>query len=340
MEHKRWTISMVLAMSTVFLLSFSPAIAQTKPVELTYSNQFVASHLMAVLAQKWNDEIEKRTQGRVKITLFPGGTLTPAAAIYDGVVKGISDIGMSFTGFTKGRFPLMEVIDLPLVYKNGLGATRLINELYEKFKPKEFNDVKIMYLHAHGPGFIHTKRPVHKLEDLKGMKIRSTGVSAKLVTALGGTPVAMPMGEAYDAINRGVADGTVAPYEALEQWKLGEVIKYTIETYSTSYSAGAFVVMNKNKWNSLPPDVQKIIENINKEWIDPTGRLWDQIDKSGKEFTLKRGNKVITLTKEEDARWARAVKPVLDDYVKYAQQKGVPGGEALKFCLERLRQLQ
>ncbi len=340
MEHRRWIISMVLAMSAVFLLSFSPAIAQTKPIELTYSNQFVASHQMAVLAKKWGDEIEKRTKGRVKITLFAGGTLTPAPAIYDGVVKGISDIGMSFTGFTKGRFPLMEVIDLPLVYKNGLAATRLINELYEKFKPKEFDDVKIMYLHAHGPGFIHTRRPVNKLEDLKGMKIRSTGVSAKLITALGGTPVAMPMGEAYDAINRGVTDGTVAPYEALEQWKLGEVIKYTVETYACSYSAGAFVVMNKNRWNSLPPDIQKIIEGIDKEWVDPTGNLWDEIDRSGKEFTLKRGNKVITLSREEDARWARAIKPVLDDYVKYAQGKGVPGGEALKFCLERMKQLE
>jgi TRAP-type C4-dicarboxylate transport system substrate-binding protein len=300
----------------------------------------MASHQMAVLAKKWGDEIEKRTEGRVKITLFPGGTLTPAAAIYDGVVKGISDIGMSFTGFTKGRFPLMEVIDLPLVYKSGLGATRLINELYEKFKPKEFDDVKIMYLHAHGPGFIHTNKPVNKLEDLKGMKIRSTGTSAKIITALGATPVAMPMGETYDAIRRGIADGTVAPYETLEQWKVGEVIKYTTEDFGSAYSSAAFVVMNKGKWNALPADIQQIIEQINKEWIVPTGKLWDEIDKSGKEYTLKRGNKVITLSKAEDARWARATQPVLDDYVKYAQEKGVPGGEALKFCLERLKQLQ
>ena len=234
----------------------------------------------------------------------------------------------------------MEVIDLPLVYKNGLAATRLINELYEKFKPKEFDDVKIMYLHAHGPGFIHTRRPVNKLEDLKGMKIRSTGVTAKLVTALGGTPVAMPMGETYDAINRGVADGTVAPYEALEQWKLGEVVKYTIETYASSYSAAGFVVMNKNRWNSLPPDIQKIIESLNKEWIDPTGKLWDAIDKSGREFTLKLGNKIITLSKKEEEKWAKAARPVLDDYVKYAKGKGVPGDEALKFCLDRLKKLQ
>lgn len=340
MNHWKWTVLSVCLLVYGFLVFSPSASAQTKPIELTYSMHFMASHQMAVLGKEWTKEVEKRTNGRVKITMFPGGTLTPSPANYDGVTKGISDIGMSFTGFTRGRFPLTEVIDLPLIYKSGVAATRLINELYEKFKPKEFDNVKVLYLHAHGPGFIHTKRPVNKVGDLKGMKIRSTGVTAKLVTALGGTPVAMPMGETYDALNRGVADGTVAPYEALEQWKLGEVIKYTIETYASSYSAGAFVVMNKNKWNSLPPDIQKIIESINKEWIDPTGKLWDEIDKSGREFTLKLGNKIITLSKEEEEKWARAARPVLDDYVKYAKEKGVPGDEALKFCLDRLRKLQ
>lgn len=340
MKHRRWTISMVWIMCAVFWLSLSPASAQTKPIELNYSMHFVASHQMAVLGKKWADEVDKRTQGRVKITLFPGGTLIPSPSAYDGATKGIADIAMSFTGFTKGRFPLTEVIDLPLAYKSGLAATKLVNELYEKFKPKEFDEVKIMYLHAHGPGFIHTNKPVNKLEDLKGMKIRSTGTSAKIVSALGAAPVAMPMGETYDAIRRGIADGTVAPYETLEQWKVGEVIKYTTEDFGSAYSSAAFVVMNKGKWNALPADIQQMIEQINKEWIVPTGNLWDEIDKSGKEFTLKRGNKVITLSQAEDARWARATQSVLDEYVKYAQEKGVPGGEALKFCLERLKQPQ
>ena len=121
---------------------------------------------------------------------------------------------------------------------------------------------------------------------------------------------------------------------------MGEVIEFSIENRESAYTTSAFVIMNKEKWNSLPPDIQKVIEAINKEWIPRSGKLWDDIDKSGREFTLKRGNKIIILPKEEDARWTKALRPVLDEYVKYAKEKGVPGDEALKFCLERLRQLQ
>lgn len=325
----------------VGLLFSSPAPAQTKPIELTYSMHFVASHQMAVYGRKWADEVEKRTNGRVKITMFPGGSLIPSPQAYDGVIKGIADIAMSFQGFTRGRFPLTEVIDLPLAWKSGMAATQITNEFYEKFKPKEYNDVKVMYLHAHGPGFFHTRnKPVNKLEDLKGLKIRTSGTLAPIAAALGAAPVALPMGETYDAIARGVAEGTVAPYEALEQWKLGEVVKFTAECYSTAYSAAGFVAMNKAKWASLPPDIQRIVEQLNKEWIPVTGKVWDEVDKSGREFTLKRGNKIISYSKEEEARWAKAVQPLTGEYVNNAKKKGVPGDEALKFIQERMKQLQ
>jgi TRAP-type C4-dicarboxylate transport system substrate-binding protein len=329
-----------LAVSVVFLFCLEPGFAQQKPITLNYSMHFVNSHLMAVSGQQWSTEIEKRTNGRVKITMYPGGSLIPSPAAYDGVTKGIADIALSFPGYTKGRFPLLEVMDLPLGCKSGAAATRVVNELFEKFKPKEFDEVKVMYFSAHGPGYIHTRKPVYKLEDLKGMKIRGGGVLIKVVAALGASPVSLPMGEVYDALSRGVVEGATAPFEALEGWKLGEVIKYSIENRESAYTSAGFVIMNKEKWNSLPPDIQKIIEGINKEWMDRSGKLWDDIDKSGREFTLKRGNKIITLTPEEDARWTKALRPVLDEYVKYAKEKGVPGDEALKFCMERLRQLQ
>ena len=269
--------------------------------------------------------------------MYPSGTLTPADQCYDGVVKGISDIGMSVVSYVKGRFPLSEVIDLPLGYASGSQATRLANAYFEKFKPKEFDDTKIMYLMAHGPGIVHTKKPVAKLEDLKGVKIRGTGTSAKVIAALGAVPVAMPMPETYEALSKGVADGVVAPMEALKGWKLAEVIKSTTEDYGAAYSLLFFVTMNKKKWASLPKDVQETIEKINKEWIERSAKLWDKIDKEGREFTLSKGNKIIPLSKEENARWAAAVKPVLDDYIKSMKEKGLPGGEALKFCQEWLK---
>ena len=308
-------------------------------VKLNYSIFFPAPHKHSVYATDWSKEIEKRTGGKVQIAMFYGGTLTPSDKCYDGVEKGISDIGMSCPAYTAGKFPLSEVIDLPLGYKSGIAATTLVNEYLKKFKPKEFEGTKIMYFHAHGPGLLHTKKAVNKLEDVKGMKIRCTGLAAKIIEKLGGTPVAMPQGETYDSLSRGVVEGSVAPYEALQGWKWGEVVKFTTESWGSAYSTAFFVVMNKDKWNALPPDIQKIIEKVNEEWIVKTGRLWDDIDKSGKEFALKLGNQIISLPKGENEKWVKAVSPLLEEYVKKMKEKGLPGEDALKFCLDTLKKL-
>jgi len=332
---KRTSLFLVYFLGVMFSASW--AFTQTKPVELSYSIFFPAPHKQTVLADEWAKEVGKRTQGRVKVTLFPGGTLTPAPTCYDGVVKGISDIGMSVLAYTKGKFPLTEVIDLPLGYTSGAAATRLINQYYQKFRPKEFEEVKVLYLHAHGPGILHSKKAVTKLEELKGMRIRCTGTVTEVVKALGAVPMSMPMGETYDALNRGMVEGSMAPMESLEGWKWGEVVKFTTESYGSAYTTGFFVVMNKEKWNALPADIQTILEKINAEWIEKAGKVWDDIDKSGKEFSQKLGNKILPLSKEENQRWAKATRPVLDEYVKGMKGKELPGEEALKFCLEFLK---
>ena len=332
----------VASLITIFLLvgfSFYAPVAKGQ-TKLNYSVFFPAPHKNAQLATAWAKEIEKRTNGKVQITVFPGGTLTPADKCYDGVAKGLSDIGFSVLAYTRGKFPLTEVADLPLGAKSALASTRLINEFYKKFKPKEFDEVKVMYLHGHGPGILHTKKEVKSLQDLKGLKIRCTGLAAKISGQLGATPVAMPMGETYDALSRGVVDGSMAPYEALQGWKWGEVVKFTVEDWGAAYSSGMFVVMNKDKWNALAPDIQQIIEKVNEEYAEKQGKLWDEIDKAGKDYTMGRGNKIVSLSQDENWKWTKAVKPILDDYVKNAKEKGLPGEEALKFCLETLYKLQ
>ena len=216
--------------------------------------------------------------------------------------------------------------------------TRLINEYYNKFKPKELDEVKVLYLHAHGPGLLHTtKKPITKLEDLKGMKIRATGLASKIVLAFGAAPVGTTMPETYDALRTGVADGAMAPFKALKDFRWGEVVSYSTENYGSSYSTGFFVVMNKKKWNSLPADMKKIFDDVSKEWIVKTGVLWDTTDKDGIDFITKRGVKILPLSKEEDAKWAAAVRPLLDDYVNTMKTKGLPGAEALKFCLDYIK---
>jgi len=229
------------------------------------------------------------------------------------------------------------MIDLPLGYKKGNQATKLGNAYFAKFKPKEFDDVKIMYFHAHGPGLVNTKKPVEKLEDLKGLKLRGTGTSAKVAAALGATPVPMPQTDTYDALQKGVVDGVLSPIEVLKGWKFGEVTAATTQNFGSSYSLLFFVAMNKKKWDSLPKDVQETIEKINQEWIEKTAKLWVDLDEEGAKFAIAKGHKIIPLSKGEDEPWAKLVRPVLEEYVKDTQAKGLPGGEALKFCQEWLK---
>jgi TRAP-type transport system periplasmic protein len=312
--------------------------AAQEVIKLNYANFFPAPEPHSANIEAWGKEIEQKTNGRIKITFFHGGTLAPADQIYDSVVKGISDIGMSCFTYTRGKFPLTSVIDLPLGLQNGVTATRMSNAYYKKFMPKELDEVKILYVHGHGPGLIHmTKKPVTKLEDLKGMKIRSTGLASKIVLALGAAPVGMTMPETYDALRTGVAEGATAPIQALKGFRWGEVISYTILNYGSSYSTGFFIAMNKNKWNALPPDIQKIFEQASEEWAEKTGALWDSTDQDGIKFITEKGVKMLPLSKEEDARWVEAVKPLQNAYVEEMKAKNLPGAEALNFCLDYIK---
>jgi len=196
--------------------------------------------------------------------------------------------------------------------------------------------VKVMFLMTSPPHMLFAKKPVKNLEDLKGLKIRSTGTSSKVVEALGGAPVAMPMSDAYDALSRGVAQGIIGPYEPMKGFRLAEVVDNSVE-YGTAYVGSNYVVMNKDKWNSLPANTQKIIEQLNVEWVEKMGKLWDELDKEGKDVFLQKGGKVVVLTKEENARWAARLRPMLDEYVKNMKAKGLPGEEALKFCQDYLK---
>jgi TRAP-type transport system periplasmic protein len=335
---KKHLVTVVILLAFILSMGSVALKANAQTVTLRYSNFFPAPHKNSMLAEEWCKEIEKRTNGKVKFNYFPGATLTPAAQTYDSVEKGIADVGLSVLGYTMGKFPLTEVTDLPLGSQSGYLATKMNNAYYQKFKPKEFDGTQVMFLSGHGPGLLQTaKKPVSKLEDVKGLKIRGTGLSAKIIQHLGGAPVGMPMTETYDSISKGVAEGVLCPFEAMKGWKLGEVCNFTTLNYGASYSTDFFVVMNKAKWNALPADVKQIIQKINEEWIEKQGKVWDDIDKEGRELMSQPGKKITALSKEEDARWAAAVRPILDEYVAQAKAKGLPGDEALKFCQDYIK---
>ena len=299
--------------------------AEQETVKLTYSIFFPPSHIQCKTAQAWADEIEARSGGRVSITLFPAGTLTKAPQCYDGVVNGVSDIGMSCFAYTRGRFPLLEGLDLPLGYPSGTAASRIVDEMVRKYSPEEVSDTHVLYVHAHGPGLLASRKPVHNLGDLDGLKVRATGLSAKIVQNLGGTPVAMSQPETYEALQRGVVDATFCPIETLKGWKQGEVIEAVTDSSAIGYTTSMFVVMNKARWNALPEELQNLFADVSREWVARHGAAWDEADREGRAFIDELGKQFIELDAEEEARWVAGVQPILEAYASSANEQGLPG---------------
>jgi TRAP-type C4-dicarboxylate transport system substrate-binding protein len=321
---------LALALSVLAL----PAMAETR---LSYSCFFPPTHVQSKLGQAWCNEVAKRTNGEVVVDFYPGGTLTKAPQTYDGVVQGMSDIGMSALAYSRGRFPVMAAVDLPLGYTSGKDATRVANVVADHFKPAELADVEVMYFHAHGPGLLHTRKtPVRTLDDMKGLKIRATGNSAKVVDACGGTPVAMSMPDSYQSIRKGIVDGSFYPVETNKGWRMAEVVDYMTETFPIGYTTTFFVVMNKDKWNALPDSAKQAIREINAEWTAKHGAAWDESDKVGREFFLKQKGEIIQLSPEQAKAWRNAASPIIDQYAAELDDKGLNGKEIVDFTIQTL----
>lgn len=337
MWAKKLVVILSLAMLPAIFGGFGETAEAADVVKLTYANFFPPFHVQSKLAESWCQEVEKRTSGAVKIDYYPGGTLTKAPQTYEGVAMGIADIGMTALAYSRGRFPVLGAVDLPMGYTNGVVATKVANAVLQQFNPEEFKDTQVMFLHAHGPGYIHTlKKPVRTLADMKGLKIRSTGMSTYLVNALGGTPVGQSMSETYTSLQKGIVDGSAHPIESNKGWKLGEVLKYCVAENSVAYTTTMIVTMNKDKWASLSPEIQKIITGINEEWIVKHGQAWDEIDVEGKNFFIEKGNEIITLDPKESEKWQVAVKPAIASYAKELNAKGFKGTEIVDFIAKTI----
>lgn len=309
-------------------------------IKLKYSTYFVATHQVAVLNQQFCEEIKKRTKGRVEIAYHPSGTLLSAPKTYQGVVSGIADIGMSNISYTRGRFPVIELLDLPLGFPSAYVATHADNDFYNHFRPKDFDSVKVLYLHACPPYVIYTaNKPVRTLEELKGLKIAGKGRIADTLKALGAAPVPLETGDYYESLKRGVVDGAASPINTLKDWKLGEIAKYATNTQKLGAVYTFFVVMNKDKWNSLPEDVKKVFEAVSAEWIEKTGEVWAKTAREGAEFLLKQKGQIIDLTDRESVKWQKAVDPLISSYTKEMESLGHKKSETdgyLRYIRERI----
>lgn len=340
MRRSLGTISIVFFIALIFCFVAVSAQAAEKGMKLRMSVFWAPQHALTKTLEEWAKDIEKATNGRVTITVFASSTLSPPMQVYDNTVKGSVDIGTALLAYAPGRLPLSEVLQLPLGYRNAYQATKMANEYYKKFRPKEFDDVKVMFLHGAAPGFIFTKKPAKTTADIKGLRLKANAENADIVKNLGASPVTMPVTETYDALARGIVDGCLFPLEALQGFKIAEVVKTVIMDYGMSYMTSQFVVMNKEKWNAISPEDQKAIEKLNEVYIEKMGKAWVELDKKAVEFAKSKGVQFVSVSKEVEEDTARKMKPILDGYVKMTKAKGLPGDEVLKFCQDYLKKNQ
>jgi TRAP-type transport system periplasmic protein len=320
-KMKKRLVCIVLGMIVV---SFISSVSHSADVtRLKFNNYFATTHFVSTLLTQYCDDIKKRTNGRVEISLLSGATLTPPNRVYDGVVQGISDIGLSNPGFTRGRFPVSEIITQPLGFPDAWVSSYVANDLYAKFKMKEYDSVHPLFFFGSGPMTIQTvKKPVKTLEDLAGLKLRAIGPAADMAKLLGAIPQPLDPGDVYEALRRGVLDGTIFPLEALKAWKIGEILRYGTSSWKIGAAAVFFVVINKDKWNSLPADVKKVFDDTSAEYVEKFALAFNKADLDGLEFLKSQGGSTIPLSDAESARWIKAVQPMLDIYRKDMVAKG------------------
>jgi TRAP-type transport system periplasmic protein len=332
--------SCCLVLVFFLLVGFSVSSFAAETIKLKFANYYHPSHRNAVVASQFCDEIKKRTNGRVEIAYFPGGTLATHPKMFQAVSTGVADIGLANLAATRGRFPVMEAMDLPYGFPSGWVSTHVANDFYNKYKPKEFDSVHVLYFNACGPNVVFTsKTPVRKLEDMRGVKLRAVSRVADIVKALGGTPMPIEMADIYESLNKGVVEGSYGPIEQILGYKLGGIVKYATPPLQVGSVFTFYVVMNKAKWESLPADVKKIFTEVAAEWAEKQGVTWNEIDRESIEYFTKSGGQLIYLSDQEGAKWKKAVEPVFADYKKDMAGAGfkAPDMDAyFQFISERL----
>ncbi len=311
---------------TVTLLAglVQTAHGQAAPIKLTYALFQPGTAALSKANSEFAQEIEKRTSGRVQIQIFHSGSLLNGPAMFQGVRSGIADMGNAFTLYNPGNFPFTKIVQTPANGESGWAVSNAMYDFMMKYRPKEWQEVQLITTVGTGADFMGIgmgKVPIVKLEDWKGKSVRPA--DADIIVAVGGTVKDLPMAEVYDSIAKGVIDGVTGTLEPFKGWRLGDVCKHiTVNGAPVQPSVMWYNFMNRNKWNSLPPEIQKTIAEVGKEYSGKIGLAWDDQAVAGVEYSKGVGSKIYLLPKEEEKRWAAAIDTVIDARLKDVASKG------------------
>ncbi len=325
---------LAMFLTALFFLSLfagflMPPFVSAGPITLNYANFPPAPTFPCVQMERWKVEVEKRTNGKVAIKTFPGGTLLGAKNMMDGVIAGTADIGNLCMAYQPGRFVVTNATGLPLGIPDARVGSLVLWDIYEKYKPKPFSKVKVLAMFNTAPSNIMSKKPVRNLGDLKGLELRASGPAAAALKLWGATPVGMPMPQTPEALQKGVVQGLFTAVEVLKDFKFAELTRYVTMTNTLMYPFA--VVMNMDSWNKLPKDVQKVMDDLRVEQSEWTGNYMDNHAKEAVEWAKKTYDvEFIELTKQQKAKWDKLIEPLVNKWIKDANAKGLPGEMIIK----------
>jgi TRAP-type C4-dicarboxylate transport system substrate-binding protein len=310
--------------------------AQAQEVTLRLHHFLPAvSNVHRFFLQPWAQKVQQDSGGRLRIQIFPAMQLGGAPPqLYDQARDGVADIIWTLPGNTPGRFPRVEVFELPFIaHKRAIVNCHAVQAFTDKHLAEEFHEVHPICVWAHGEGLIHARRPVRTMEDLQGLKLRfPSRLNGEALRALGAAPVGMPVPQVPEALTQGVIDGAVVPWEVVPALKLQEMVKHHTEIPGspTLYTATFILAMNKAKYAALPPDLRRVLDaNSGQAAATMAAVPWDERGPVVEADVRKRGNEIIVISEEEKARWVARTQPVVDAWVASSKDRGIDGAALL-----------
>ena len=284
-------------------------------------------HILTGSIQPWIDAVEEASNGTLAIRIDPA-PIAPPPQQYDIVRDGAADLAYHVVAYTPGPFEIVRAIELPFLSPNAEVGSQAVVDWYERNIgfDAEFSDVKVISIMVHGPGAIHTRERVSSLQDLQGVKLRVGGGGVRLSQALGATPVSLPGSQAYEAIEKGVADGAMFPMEAVAGYRLYELVDFHLLVPGGMYTTPFALIMNRDRYQSLTDEQRRALDSVSGVAAAKIlGKGWDQADRNGIAAAKRNGGTISTISEEELAKMREAASVVTTNWINLANTRGLDG---------------
>ncbi len=323
----------------------SPLMAETVVLKF-HSFPPMPANSNAKFVKPWGDKVEKESGGKIKVEIYPAMQLGgKPPQLVDQVRDGVVDLIWTVAGYTPGRFPRLEVFDLPFMAGSSLATSQAAQKYAETIGADDLKDYKILTVHVHAPGKIHTKdKLIKSLDDFKGLKMRGpTRVISKMLEGLGATPVGMPVPQVAPSLSKGVIDGMVVPWEIMPSFKLQELTKSHTEISGDRglYTTPFLFLMNKAKYESLSDELKKVIDaNSGMALAKLAGELWDGFEGPARKLAVDAGGEFHELSGEALTEMKSAGDQLIADWIADANSKGMDGAKLVRSARELIAQYE